>query len=120
MPAQRKYRAKRVYEEAAPEDGARFLVERLWPRGMTKAAVAADQWLKEIAPSPELRKWYSHELERWPEFRRRYLEELKQNDAALEPIRAAARRGPVTLLYSVRDGEHSSAAVLKEYLEEHG
>jgi len=107
---------KRAYEPAERPDGQRLLVERLWPRGVKKEALAADAWLKEVAPSTELRKWFGHRPERWDEFRRRYRAELAANPAAWQPILEAARRGPVTLLYSAHDIEHNGALVLREYL----
>jgi uncharacterized protein YeaO (DUF488 family) len=107
---------KRTYEAPARSDGRRILVERLWPRGMKKEALAAEAWLKEVAPSTELRKWFGHRVERWEEFRRRYRAELDANPAAWEPILEAARRGNVTLLYSARDTAHNGAIVLEEYL----
>jgi uncharacterized protein YeaO (DUF488 family) len=107
---------KRAYEPAAPADGRRFLVERLWPRGVRKAELHLDAWLKDVAPSPALRTWYGHDPAKWPEFKRRYLAELKRNEAALAPLRAALHEGPVTLVYAARDIEHNSALVLKEYL----
>ncbi len=110
-------RLKRAYEAAAAADGKRFLVERLWPRGVTKAAARLDGWLKDVAPSAELRTWYGHEVAKWGEFRRRYRAELAANGEALRPLREAARRGTVTLVFAARDPEHCSAAVLKEFLE---
>jgi len=107
---------KRAYEPAERADGQRLLVERLWPRGVKKEALAADAWLKEVAPSTELRKWFGHRPERWDDFRRRYRAELAANPAAWQPILEAARRGPVTLLYSAHDIEHNGALVLREYL----
>jgi uncharacterized protein YeaO (DUF488 family) len=111
-------RIKRAYDPPKRGDGRRFLVERLWPRGMKKQALALDAWLKEVAPSTELRKWFGHRVERWAEFRRRYRAELRANPAAWQPILAAARRGPVTLLYSAHDPEHNGALVLRDYLAE--
>ncbi len=108
---------KRAYDPVSPKDGKRFLVERLWPRGVTKQKLHIEAWLKDIAPSAELRKWYSHDVEKWPDFRRRYLAELKANRQALEPLLGAAKRGKVTLVYAARDEEHNSALVLKQYLE---
>jgi|SoiMethySBSTD1v2_1073268.scaffolds.fasta_scaffold1157945_1 uncharacterized protein YeaO (DUF488 family) len=107
---------KRVYEEEAPDDGVRYLIERLWPRGMKKESLHIDAWLKDAGPSTELRKWFSHDPEKWNEFRRRYFAEL---DRATEwaPIREAAQRGTVTLLYSSHDTEHNNAVALKEYIE---
>jgi uncharacterized protein YeaO (DUF488 family) len=107
---------KRVYEPPSSGDGRRFLVERLWPRGMRKQALAADTWLKEVAPSPALRQWYSHDVERWEEFRERYRRELDANPEAWAPILEAAADHPVTLLYSARDTLHNSALVLRDYL----
>jgi uncharacterized protein YeaO (DUF488 family) len=111
-------RIKRAYDPPKRGDGRRFLVERLWPRGMKKQALALDAWLKEVAPSTELRKWFGHRVERWAEFRRRYRAELRANPAAWQPILAAARRGTVTLLYSAHDPEHNGALVLRDYLAE--
>jgi uncharacterized protein YeaO (DUF488 family) len=110
-------RLKRVYEEEAADDGTRFLVERLWPRGVKKESLHIDGWLKEAGPSTELRKWFSHDPAKWAEFRRRYFAELDHNTEAWAPIREAARRGKVTLLYSSHDGEHNNAVALKEYVE---
>lgn len=113
-------RIKRVYEPPAAGDGQRILVERLWPRGLNKEEVAADAWMKEIAPSTELRTWYGHRVERWPEFQRRYRAELDANAEALQPLRAAAKKGTVTLLFSARDEDHNSAVVLRDYLTSRG
>jgi uncharacterized protein YeaO (DUF488 family) len=111
-------RIKRVYDSPAADDGTRFLVERLWPRGMKKEALHMESWLKDVAPSNELRRWFSHDPAKWAEFRRRYTAELDNNRAVWEPILEAARRGTVTLLYSAHDVEHNNALVLKTYLEE--
>jgi len=111
---------KRVYEPAQPSDGPRFLVERLWPRGMKKAALPLDGWLKEVAASDLLRRWFSHDPTKWPEFRRRYFAELDGKPDAWRPLLDAARHGTVTLLYSARDRAHNSAVALKEYLEAKG
>jgi uncharacterized protein YeaO (DUF488 family) len=108
---------KRVYEPPAPEDGTRFLVERLWPRGINKEVLHPDGWLKEVAPSAELRRWFGHDPARWEEFQRRYAVELESNPETLQPIREAARRGNVTLLYSARDTEHNNARALKAIVE---
>ena len=110
---------KRVYDAPGPQDGHRFLVERLWPRGVKKASLSMDAWLKDAAPSTELRQWFHHDPERWEEFRARYLAELKERHDALNPILEAARKGTVTLLYSSHDAEHNNAVALKEYLERH-
>jgi uncharacterized protein YeaO (DUF488 family) len=108
---------KRAYEPASREDGTRFLVERLWPRGVKKTELRLDAWLKDIAPSPELRKWYGHDVGKWAEFQKRYRNELKQHREALNPILQAASRGTVTLIYAAHDTEHNSAVVLRDYLE---
>jgi uncharacterized protein YeaO (DUF488 family) len=108
---------KRVYDERNEQDGARFLVERLWPRGITKLVLVDAQWLKDVAPSAELRKWSHHDRKRWNEFRRRYFAELKHQKDCLSPILDAARKGTVTLLYSSHDSEHNNAVALKEFLE---
>jgi uncharacterized protein YeaO (DUF488 family) len=108
---------KRVYEAAASEDGKRFLVERLWPRGIKKSELRIDAWLKELGPSTSLRKWFGHDPKRWDEFRRRYFEELEKNIEACKPIERAAARGRVTLVYSSHDEEHNNAVALKEFLE---
>ena len=110
---------KRVYEAPEPGDGTRFLVERLWPRGIKKEGLQMKAWLKDVAPSQALRKWYAHEVSKWAEFRQRYRAELENNPDAWRPIQEAARHGNVTLLYSARDVEHNSAKVLMEFLVEH-
>ncbi|HKP50281.1 MAG TPA: DUF488 domain-containing protein [Gemmatimonadales bacterium] len=107
---------KRAYEPPAPDDGQRFLVERLWPRGVRKVGLHLDGWLKEVAPSPALRQWFSHDPEKWPTFKRRYFDELRANEEALAPLRDAASKGPVTLVYGARDTEHNAAVALREYL----
>lgn len=109
---------KRAYEKANPEDGTRVLVERLWPRGVSREDAALDLWMKEVAPSPGLREWYDHDRERWEEFRERYRAELARRPDAIERLEALAARGRLTLVLASRDVEHSSAALLKAYLEE--
>jgi uncharacterized protein YeaO (DUF488 family) len=109
-------RIKRTYEAPARVDGRRILVERLWPRGMKKESLAADAWMKEVAPSTQLRKWFGHRPERWEEFRRRYHAELDANPSAWKPILDAATPSTVTLLYSAHDTVHNGAVVLQEYL----
>ena len=109
-------RIKRAYDPPARSDGRRILVERLWPRGMNKQALAADAWMKDVAPSTKLRQWFDHRVERWEEFRRRYRAELDANPAAWQPILEAASRGTVTLLYSAHDTAHNGALVLRDYL----
>ena len=111
-------RIKRVYESPKRDDGTRFLVERLWPRGFKKEELKMKAWLKEVSPSPDLRKWYSHDVTKWDEFQKRYRKELQEKPNAWHPILDAALNGNVTLLYSARDTEHNSALVLKEFLEE--
>lgn len=110
-------RLKRAYDPPEPEDGMRVLVERLWPRGVKKEALALDEWLKDIAPSPELRKWYAHEVEKWEEFRRRYEAELDGHPNELAHLRELVAAGPVTFVYAASDEQHNSARVLKEYIE---
>ncbi|HUB00103.1 MAG TPA: DUF488 family protein [Terracidiphilus sp.] len=111
-------RIKRVYEAPDAADGDRFLVDRLWPRGIRKSALAINAWLKEAAPSNELRHWYHHDPTRWDEFRRRYFDELRQNTEAWRPLVEAARRGTVTLVYSAQQIERNNAAALMEFLTE--
>lgn len=108
---------KRVYEEETPADGVRYLIERLWPRGIRKESLHIEAWIKEAGPSTELRKWFNHDPEKWSEFRRRYFAELNQRKEAWAPILEAAERGAVTLLYSSHDTEHNNAVALKEYIE---
>jgi uncharacterized protein YeaO (DUF488 family) len=108
---------KRAYEEPSKDDGTRILVERLWPRGVSKDKAAIDLWLKEVAPSTELRKWYGHDPDKWEEFRRRYSAELDERREALDDLERRLKEGPVTFVFAARDEEHNSAVVLKEYLE---
>jgi uncharacterized protein YeaO (DUF488 family) len=108
---------KRVYESADSTDGTRILVERLWPRGMRKDDLTLDTWLKDVAPSTDLRRWFGHDPAKWEEFRRRYFNELNAYIAAWQPLLETARKGNVTLLYSARDTKHNNAAALKEYLD---
>ena len=110
-------RLKRVYEKPERADGIRILVDRLWPRGLTKQKAALDHWLKEIAPSTELRKWFSHDPKKWTSFRSRYLTELKKHPDELGLVKSKARNGTVTLLYGARDQEHNEAVVLKQLLD---
>jgi uncharacterized protein YeaO (DUF488 family) len=111
---------KRVYDPPEAGDGVRFLVERLWPRGVRKDALRLDGWLRDAAPSDALRRWFRHDPARWQEFRGRYTRELDEHPHAWRPILEAARRGAVTLLYSARDTERNSALALKAYLESRG
>lgn len=114
-------KVKRIYLPAEATDGYRVLVDRLWPRGIRKEDARLDEWLKDIAPSPELRRWYDHEVERWPEFQVRYRRELASESSAAQIRRLAdlGRRGPVTLLFAARDEEHNSAKVLLDALRAH-
>jgi uncharacterized protein YeaO (DUF488 family) len=111
-------RIKRAYDPPAKEDGARFLVDRLWPRAVKKEALHMAAWYKEVAPSNELRRWFSHDPDKWKEFQRRYRTELTANRAAWQPLLNAAEEGDITLLFSAHDTEHNNAVVLKAYLEE--
>lgn len=106
-------RLKRAYEPPDPADGTRVLVDRLWPRGVSKAAAAVALWLKELAPSTELRKWFSHDIDRWPEFRDRYAAEVRGQPEAFGRLREIARGGRVTLIYSAHDELHNDAVVLR-------
>lgn len=114
-PAKR-LRLKRVYEPAAPGDGVRVLVDRLWPRGLTKKKAAVDHWIKDVAPSADLRKWFGHDPDRWSEFKRRYRSELRQHKDLLADIRKLTQQRTVTLVYGARDKEHNDAVVLREVL----
>ncbi len=109
---------KRAYEPATAADGQRFLVDRLWPRGVSHEQLQA-QWLKDVAPSTELRQWFDHRAERWNEFRQRYWQELAAHPQLLAPLRDALAAGPVTLVYGARDTGHNQAVALREYLLAH-
>ena len=109
-------RIKRAYEEPDKEDGTRILVDRLWPRGLTKEKARVDLWLKEVAPSTELRKWFAHDPAKWAEFRSRYREELKRNKEQLSLLRQEAAKGTVTLVYGAKDQQHNEAVILQELL----
>jgi uncharacterized protein YeaO (DUF488 family) len=109
-------RLKRVYEPPAKADGHRILVDRLWPRGLSKKTAAVDEWLKEIAPSTELRRWFQHDPKKWPEFQKRYRRELRAHNAVLREIVDRATRHTVTLLYGARDESHNDAVVLAAVL----
>lgn len=110
------FQLKRAYEPASRDDGCRVLVERLWPRGVSKARAKIDAWLKDVAPSAELRKWYGHDPERWADFRRRYWRELRAHPEAVQELRAKQREGKVTLIYAAHDQEHSGALALQQFL----
>jgi len=111
-------RLKRAYEPAEPGDGYRVLIDRLWPRGVSKEHARLDEWMRELAPSTELRTWFGHDPALYPEFRRRYREELAAHGDELEQLRAHAREGTLTLVYAARDAEHNDAVVLAELLRE--
>ncbi len=109
-------RRKRVYEAPAAADGFRILVDRVWPRGVSRQAAHVDVWLKEVAPTTALRKWFAHDAGKWDEFRRRYFRELDANEEAVATLRSHLKRGTVTLVYSAKDERHNQAAALEEYL----
>ncbi|ADZ10139.1 protein of unknown function DUF488 [Methanobacterium lacus] len=113
------FKLKRIYEEPEEEDGYRVLVDRLWPRGVSKERANLDGWIKDIAPSNELRKWYNHELDKWPEFKTRYLNELNEKKDLLKQLKTMAKsHEKVTLLYSAKDEDHNNAVVLGELLNQ--
>lgn len=111
-------RTKRIYEDPEPEDGTRVLVDRLWPRGVSKEDARLDDWLQSVAPSDELREWFDHDPDRWTEFRRRYRAELEDKEDAVDQLLSYARSGTLTLLYAAADREHNNAVALRDYLEE--
>ena len=108
---------KRAYDPAAPGDGRRILVDRVWPRGVAKDEAAIEAWLKDLAPSTELRKWFAHDPAKWKQFERRYWNELRRAKEPVALLRSKAKRGTVTLVYAARDEEHNGALALKEFLE---
>jgi uncharacterized protein YeaO (DUF488 family) len=112
-----KFRTKRIYERPDPSDGTRILVDRLWPRGVTKERATVHVWMKEIAPSPALRTWFGHAPARWLEFRKQYVAELMANEAGVCQLASLAAVGQVTLLYAARDDAHNHALVLADYLK---
>jgi uncharacterized protein YeaO (DUF488 family) len=116
MPFRKHIKVKRAYDEPAHDDGVRVLVDRLWPRGLSKARAHVDLWVKDLAPSSTLRRWFNHDPAKWAEFRRRYARELDAKDRAIAAMRGAVRRGRVTLLSAAQDIEHNSAAALRAYL----
>jgi uncharacterized protein YeaO (DUF488 family) len=109
-------RLKRAYEPRSASDGTRILIDRLWPRGVTKKAAAIDHWFRDLAPSTKLRQWFGHDVNRWNEFRRRYTTELEHHGEQLDELRRLVRKGPVTLVFAARDEEHNDAVVLKDFL----
>ena len=118
MPERRALRLKRVYERPSIADGTRVLVDRLWPRGLSKLEVSADLWLRDVAPSSELRRWYGHDPRRWRQFNRKYRSELARQPEVLELLDDLRRRTPVTLIFGAHDQRHSHAMVLREVLDE--
>ena len=108
---------KRVYQAPSKSDGTRILVDRLWPRGLSKEKARVDLWLKEVAPSTELRKWFGHDPGKWPEFKARYKAELKHNTSQVALLKRAVGSGPATLLYGAKDTEHNEAVVLQQLLD---
>jgi len=109
---------KRVYEEYTPDDGVRVLVERLWPRGFTRERLHADRWLRDIAPTADLRMWYEHDVAKWPDFVKRYAAQLDTEPDLIASLLEIARHSPLTLLYAAKDTEHNSALVLQNYLKD--
>jgi uncharacterized protein YeaO (DUF488 family) len=108
---------KRAYEKPSRDDGSRILVERLWPRGLTKERAAVDLWLKEVAPSLELRKWFGHDPAKWEQFQKRYWKELEEKEEAVQLLKQKGKQGTVTLVYAARDEKHNGALALKRFLE---
>lgn len=108
---------KRAYEKPSGDDGLRVLVERLWPRGVSKQEAHLDLWLKDVAPSPELRKWFGHDPDKWQEFRRRYWQELRERKEVVHLLKEKSEHGTVTFVYAARDQEHNAALALKEFME---
>ncbi|MGH7627980.1 MAG: DUF488 domain-containing protein [Gemmatimonadales bacterium] len=111
-------RVKRAYEAPAPEDGRRILVDRLWPRGLSRERAAIDEWVKEVAPSSQLRQWFGHDPAKWSEFRKRYRQELRQRKDLVHALASQAARGRVTLVYGARDEQHNDAVALAEVIRE--
>lgn len=111
---------KRIYEAPAPSDGFRVLVDRLWPRGVAKKRAALDAWMKTVAPSPELRRWFGHDPKRWKQFQQRYRAELSDHGPEIAELRSLIRKGTVTLLFGARDVDHNEAVVLKDFLAKKG
>lgn len=110
-------KTKRVYDPVSPGDGKRILVDRLWPRGIKKEETKIDEWMKDIAPSTDLRKWFAHDPTKWTEFKKRYINELKKKSELVERLRTEAQKGTITLLFAAKDVEHDNAVVLKELIE---
>lgn len=119
MAAKHKIQIERVYDEHPADHGTRFLVDRLWPRGVKKSTLSGVTWLKDVAPSSPLRKWFGHDPSKWAEFRKRYSQELKEHPDAWEPLSAALQKNDIVLLFGARDKERNQAVVLKDFLERH-
>lgn len=119
MAKQTRIKTKRVYVASSPSDGKRFLIDRVWPRGVKKEKLKIEEWVKQVAPSSTLRKWFGHAPERWDEFCRRYSLELDDRPEAWQPLLEVAQRGTITLVYGARDEEHNNAVALKDYLKRH-
>lgn len=115
-PKESEIRIKRAYEAPSPGNGLRFLVDRLWPRGLRKEALSLDGWFKDVAPSDSLRRWFGHDPKKWKEFHQRYFAELDDKQETWQPLLEAARRGNVTLLFGTRDLEKNNAVALRDYL----
>lgn len=111
-------RTKRIYDSVEPDDGTRVLVDRLWPRGVSKEEALLDDWMKEVAPSDELREWFDHDTDKWREFQSRYRDELREKDEQVEELLSHARSSTLTLLYAASDREHNNAVVLRDFLAE--
>jgi len=112
------FRVKRAYQSPAPDDGLRYLVDRVWPRGVTKNALNVADWVREVAPSDALRQWFGHDPAKWEEFKQRYFSELEARPATWQPLLEAGRHGTVTLVFSARDEAHNQAVALKEFLDQ--
>ena len=110
------FKLKRAYNDPEASDGLRYLVDRIWPRGVKKDALKLDGWIKDVAPSSELRRWFGHDPQKWAEFRKRYFAELDKKPEAWRPLLDAGRKGTVTLVYSAQDSQHNNAVALAEYL----
>jgi uncharacterized protein YeaO (DUF488 family) len=111
---------RRAYDKPGRTDGQRILVDRIWPRGVTKDALALDDWIKDLAPSDDLRKWFDHDADRWDAFKEKYGKELDNRPEAVENLRARLKNGRVTLVYGAKDEAHNNAVALRDYLEKHG
>ena len=116
--AQHEIRIRRVYEGLEPDDGKRFLIDRLWPRGIAKSKLSSVEWVRDVAPSADLRKWFDHDPAKWTEFQKRYRSELRKNESAWKPLLEALRKSDITLLFAARNVDNNQAIVLKKFLEQ--